>query len=124
MEKVYADKKIDFARQKDFDIPVEMANDPISADTDLSTLINLDDSLAEDNGNGDAIDFMNEGYDDPVVPIVKPIDSSKSRSGSEKKQDNKKDPVTGSPKAVLKIGLPDNKTTKPKPNPKPDNDYK
>jgi penicillin-binding protein 1A len=122
MEKVYADKKIDFARQVDFDIPVELANDPISADTDLSTLINLDDSLNEDNGNGDAVDFMNEGYEDPIVPVVKPIDSSKPKTGPDKKPDNKKEPPLGAPKATLKPALLDNKSNKPKP--KPNNDSK
>lgn len=122
MEKVYADKKIDFPRQKDFDIPVEVANDPIFADTDISSLIDLNDSLAEDNGNGDASDFMNEGYDVPVAPVVKPIDSSsKSKTSSDKKPEDKKDPPPGSPKATLKPAVTDPKNSRPKP--KPDNDY-
>jgi len=123
MEKVYADKKIDFPRQKDFDVPVEVANNPISADTDLATLINMDDSLTEDNGNGDALDFMNEGYGDPEMPVVKPIDTNNTpKTNTEKKSDDKKDPPFKTPKATLKPGAVENKNNKPKP--KPDNDYR
>jgi len=123
MEKVYADKKIDFPRQKDFDVPVEVANNPISADTDLATLINMDDSLTEDNGNGDALDFMNEGYGDPEMPVVKPIDTNNTpKINTEKKSDDKKDPPFKTPKATLKPGAVENKNNKPKP--KPDNDYR
>ena len=118
MEKVYADKKIDFPRQKDFDVPIELANDPIFADTDLSSLIDADDSLSIENGNGDAIDFMNEGYDVPVDPAVNPIDTNKPKIPTDKK-----DAPAGAPKAIIKTGVDDNKN-KPKPKPKPDNDYK
>lgn len=116
MEKVYADKKIDFPRQKDFDIPIELANDPIFADTDLSSLIDADDSLSIENGNGDAIDFMNEGYDVPDDPATNPIDTNKPKTPTDKK-----DPTAGAPKAILKTGVDDNKN---KPKPKPNNDYK
>ena len=118
MEKVYADKKIDFPRQKDFDVPIELANDPIFADTDLSSLIDADDSLSIENGNGDAIDFMNEGYDVPVDPAVNPIDTNKPKIPTDKK-----DAPAGAPKAIIKTGVDDNKN-KPKPKSKPDNDYK
>jgi penicillin-binding protein 1A len=116
MEKVYADKKIDFPRQKNFDVPVELANDPIFADTDLSSLIDANDSLSIENGNGDAIDFMNEGYDVPVEPATNPIDTNKPKTPTDKK-----DLPAGAPKAIMKTGVEDNKN---KPKPKPDNDYK
>ncbi len=78
MEKVYADKKLNYGSVKEFEVPIELKNDPISADpTYLYNLDNGTDTLPEDKGNGDANDFFGDGYSDfmndtPTKPMPKP----------------------------------------------------
>lgn len=110
MSKVYADKKIIFNRQKEFDAPAELKNDPIFADVNIAGLASQGDSLNEDTGNGDGSDFFDEEPTD-IAPVV--IDSPKN-----KKPDDKKD---NTPKAQMKPA--DDKKNQPKTKPKSDNDY-
>ncbi|RZM12465.1 MAG: penicillin-binding protein, partial [Pedobacter sp.] len=69
MSKVYADKRIGITRQKDFDEPAELKNDPIYADSRFEDLLNSGDSLTEENGNGDAGAFFGEEEtgDNPAI---------------------------------------------------------
>ena len=55
MEEVYANKKLNYGTQKEFDIPLEMKLDPISADPEY--LIRID----KDAGLGDGYDDGNSG---------------------------------------------------------------
>ncbi|MDB5203756.1 MAG: peptidoglycan glycosyltransferase [Ferruginibacter sp.] len=112
MSKVYADSKMGITRQKEFDAPAELKNDPIYADTRFSDALKSGDSLVEDNGNGDAGDFLLEDNNDMVLPDtpVKPI----------KKEEKKEEPK------IIKPASPvtDDKKTVPKPKPATNNDYK
>jgi penicillin-binding protein 1A len=110
MSKVYADNKLPMTKQKEFDAPAELKNDPIYADINFAELVNKGDSFVEDNGNGDANDFMDEAPPEKPVPDT-PVN---------KKPDDKKGNNTP-PKAVLKPA--DNKSNGTKPPQKKDNDY-
>ncbi len=110
MSKVYADNKITISRQKTFDAPAELRNDPIYADINFAELVNKGDSFVEDNGNGDANDFMD----------VEPVETPTPDTPVNKKPDDKKG-NTVPPKAVMKPA--DNKNNGTKPPPKKDNDY-
>ena len=95
MSKVYADRKIPLTRQETFDAPAELLNDPIYADINFADIVNKGDSLTEENGNGDANDYLDE---DPS--IVSP-DTVKSKTPADKKPADKKD--NGAvPKATMK----------------------
>ena len=115
MSKVYADSKIPITRQKEFDAPAELRNDPIYADINFTELINRGDSFVEDNGNGNANDFMDEEIPDiikaPDTPVIK-----------NKKQEDKKDNNPPPAKALMKPAADDKKNA-PKPKPKKENDY-
>ena len=95
MSKVYADRKIPLTRQEIFDAPAELLNDPIYADINFADIVNKGDSLTEENGNGDANDYLEE---DPS--IVSP-DTVKSKTPAEKKPADKKD-NGAAPKATMK----------------------
>jgi hypothetical protein len=114
MSKVYADNKIPMTRQKEFDAPAELKNDPIYADINFAELVNKGDSFIEDNGNGDANDFMEQ----EKPPMEKPVQDTPVS----KKPDDKKDNATTAPKALMKP-LPDDKKNATRPKPKKENDY-
>jgi penicillin-binding protein 1A len=114
MSKVYADKSLsDYTSQKEFTVPTELRNDPIFADSRFNAIVNSGDSLAGDNGNGDAGDFIQDETDG----TNKPADTVKSPKKEDKK-DNK--PVTTPPAAIKPA---ENKAAAPKPKPKTGNDY-
>lgn len=111
MSKVYADKNILLTRQKEFDAPAELKNDPIYADVNIAGLASQGDSLNEDSGNGDGNDFFGDEPVEDIAPVA--VDTPKN-----KKPDNKTDNV---PKAQMKPA--DDKKNQPKQKPKNDNDY-
>ncbi len=79
MAKTYADKKLNYGRQKEFDAPAELKNDPIFADSNFDRYLKSGDSLMENNGNGDAGDFMSADpeaarQDSPVRSVPKKED--------------------------------------------------
>lgn len=107
MSKTYADKKLNYGRQKEFDEPTEVKNGPISADAFDRALI-TGDSLTEETGNGSAIDFGDESdglMDTPVKTIPKKDEKKETKPSATTPQANK----------------PDDK--KPAAKPKKDNDY-
>lgn len=112
MSKVYGDNKITITKQKEFDAPAELKNDPIYADINFAELVNKGDSFIEDNGNGDANDFMDE-----AAPVQKPAPDTPVN----KKPDDKKD-NNAPPKALIKPSA-DDKKNGAKPKPKKENDY-
>jgi len=110
MARVYADKRLDFAKQKTFDEPAELRNDPIYADINFSDIVNRGDSLTEDNGNGDAGDFA----DPEIKDEYKSIDTSRPNKKPDEKIINKNLPA---------ITPADDKKNLPKPKPKKENEY-
>ena len=109
MQKVYGDKKFEnYTSQKEFSAPAELKNDPIFADANMDNALSNGDSLTEDNGNGDAVDFLG---DDGMGDIATPDTGKKAP-----KKDGGK--PTTSPAVV-----PDEKQVPAKPKPKSTNDY-
>ena len=123
MSKVYADKKLEYGKIKEFEKPTELANDPIYADQNMDKYFRDGDSTTVDEGNGDDIDYINPPMPDNIVvekvgiesqiPIKDGDTSSKAKKPDEKK-DNKL-PTPG-------IKPPEDKTKKIV-KPKPANDY-
>ena len=59
MKKVYEDKSLGYGKLKVFEEPAQMAKNPIYADMNFKDIVNSGDStLAEDQGNGNAGDFI------------------------------------------------------------------
>jgi len=93
MSKVYADKKLDYGKIKEFPISENLKNQVSYADEDWSKLFNQGDSLGNDVGNGDADDFFNapSDYDtpkknEPGNKVPKAVmDSSKAKKPDDKK---------------------------------------
>lgn len=84
MSKVYADKKLNYGKIKEFDIPAELKNDPIYADANFSNIVGGADSLNVDDNflNGD------EFFSIDSLPFVEPADNKKDtgRKNSKKTQ--------------------------------------
>ena len=127
MSKVYADKSLHLGKMKEFDQPAELRNDPIYADTRFSDILNTGDTLTQDNGNGDAGDFLQNEENSDYKAIDSPlIKAPVKEENKDQKKDNK--PVTPVNKAVDNKAIlpatkpPENKTV-PKPKPKTVNDY-
>ena len=124
MNKVYADKKLEYGKVKEFEKPTEFSNDPIYADQNLAKYFMDGDSITVDEGNGDAVDFINTPMPETGAPEAIGIESQIPKNkvdtnGTAKKPDDKKDTKTPSP-AVK----PDNKKPVTKPDkPKPATDY-
>ena len=118
MNKVYADKKLQYGKIKEFEKPLEFENDPIYADQNMARYFHEGDSTTIDEGNGDADDFINlpmpEKTDNESQVIVTPVDSTSKA----KKPDDKKDIKLPTPA----IKPPDTKQKKVV-KPKPTNDY-
>lgn len=122
MTKVYADKKLEYGKQKEFEKPAEFDNDPIYADQNMAKYFLEGDSTV-DEGNGDAGDFINtpmpESNNNEKIAIESQIPGNPADTNNKaKKPDNKKDnklPVPG-------IKPPEDKTKKVV-KPKPTNDY-
>ncbi len=118
MNKVYADKKLQYGKIKEFEKPSEFENDPIYADQNMARYFHEGDSTTIDEGNGDADDFINlpmpEKTDNESQVIVTPVDSTSKAKKPEEKKDIKL-PTPG-------IKPPDVKQKKVV-KPKPTNDY-
>ncbi len=65
MNKVYSDKKLPYGNMLKFEEPAAFVNDPVYADDNLERLAREGDSTQyEDQGNGDAGDFMDVPFSD------------------------------------------------------------
>jgi penicillin-binding protein 1A len=117
MSKTYADKKLNYGRQKEFDAPAELKNDPIFADSNFDRYLKSGDSLMEDNGNGDAGDFLSA---DPEPPQTdSPV---KTVPKKEEKKEVTPATIVMPPPGTTPVKVDDKKpVTKPKPKEK--NDY-
>jgi penicillin-binding protein 1A len=122
MNKVYADKKLEYGKLKEFEKPSEFDNDPIYADPNMAKIFQMGDST-NDEGNGDAGDFINppmpENNNTEKITIESeipknPADSNNKAKKTEDKKDNKL-PTPG-------IKPPEDKSKKVV-KPKPANDY-
>ncbi|MEO7263421.1 MAG: transglycosylase domain-containing protein [Ferruginibacter sp.] len=113
MEKVIADSRIPYGKQKTFDIPAELKNDPISGDIRYGDIIDAGDSLGGDNGNGSADDFLLDKEES------KP-DTSKNKKSDAPIAPEKKDNKLNGP-ALLKPS--EEKKPEIKPKPKKENEY-
>ncbi|MBK6633865.1 MAG: hypothetical protein IPG38_05725 [Chitinophagaceae bacterium] len=80
MNKVYADKKLDYGIVKTFEKPIELSNDPVYADVNFSKYFLEGDSAAIDEGNGTADDF----FDSKPPPDNKPIEKIEIRARSQR----------------------------------------
>ena len=109
MSKVYADSRIHFNRQKEFDIPAEVKGNMIYADTEIDRIASEGDSLNADFGNGDVSDYS-DGL--PEDDYSAPVDTPKNK----KTEDKNNVP----PKATMK---PADDKSKPKQKPKDNNEY-
>ena len=109
MQKLYADKRFeDITAQRTFTAPADLKNATQFADATFENILNDGDSLTEDNGNGDAGDFLK---DDPT-DMSTPVDTQK------------KDPKKDDKKITAPDGVIDDKKNAPKPKPKSTgNDY-
>lgn len=121
MNKVYADKKLEYGQVKTFEKPLELTNNPIYADN-FDKYFMEGDSTTLDEGNGNADDFFNA----PPPPDNKPIEKIAIESqipkavtdtGKTKKQDDKTDKKGITPM----LNPADDKNKKPV-KPKPIND--
>ena len=121
MNKVYADKKLEYGQVKTFEKPLELTNNPIYADN-FDKYFMEGDSTTLDEGNGNADDFFNA----PPPPDNKPIEKIAIESqipkavtdtGKTKKQDDKADKKGITPM----LNPADDKNKKPV-KPKPIND--
>ena len=66
MKKVYSDKKLLYGKVKEFEKPSGLSNDPIYADQNMARFFHEGDSTTRDEGNGDAIDFINPPMNDNI----------------------------------------------------------
>ena len=110
MTKVYADKRFEnYTTQKTFVAPAELKNAPIFADAAFQNTLERGDSLIEDNGNGNADDFLKDEYYEE-----KPLTDTNKKE--QKKEDKK---IIVPPPAIIEEKK---NLTKPKPKPA-GNDY-
>lgn len=114
MAKVYSNKQLDFVKQKTFDEPAELRNDPIYADINFSDILNRGDSLTQDNGNGDAGDFADEN--EGLIEGNKPVDTTNKQN----KNPQEKKELLKIPPAIV---TGDDKKNLPKPKPKKESEY-
>lgn len=116
MNRVYADKKLDYGKMKEFEKPAELKNDPIYADINFADIVNQGDSLHESNGYDDANDFFG---DDPSKDMMN------EPAAKEKETTPKPTDTSRSGKAAInsKPAATDDKKPAAKPKQKAQNDY-
>ena len=132
MEKVYKNKKLPYGQITKFEEPAAFLNDPIYADETFANLVNKGDStLYDDQGNGDAGDFIMAPSED--LNKTEPGSANPKKATAEKPNpttinpaDKKSDkPATITTPVKTPVLKPDDKTKKqiaPE-NPKKQNDY-
>jgi penicillin-binding protein 1A len=125
MKKVYADKTLPYGQLTRFEEPAAMANNPIYADKGFENLVNEGDANTDNQGNGDASDFITDPGTS-AVPIESDLNTAKPDTNSKPKPkdpalptSNKPDDKKGSPallpaKPTDKNKIPAPKTDKPK----------
>ncbi len=143
MKKVYEDKKLGYGNIKKFEEPAQMSNNPIYADDQsFLHLVNSGDSsnYAEDQGNGNAGDFIDEPLNENKAADAPKVESqfdntkkdtsvkSKAKAETTPLSPKPQEPLQKDPKAVmpapLKVAEDKNKkNTKPDKPKTVKNDY-
>jgi penicillin-binding protein 1A len=128
MNKVYADKSLNYGTVLNFQEPAALSNDPTYGDAAFSNIVNNGDSTQnEDQGNGNAGDFIEgplngSGSD---VPIESQLPTSKKDTVAKIKTDlppaKPADKNISKPAPAIKPDDKNKKTVKPKGN--SSNDY-
>ena len=129
MKKVYEDKSLGYGKLNTFEEPAQMAKNPIYADVNFKDIVNSGDStLAEDQGNGNAGDFIVDPLVDNATPpnaanteITKKDSVSKTKGKAEAVPTSIKPPNQKDAKAVMPSPIKPTKQDKPKPA--KNNDY-
>lgn len=117
MNRVYADKKLDFGKVTEFEKPAELKNDPIYADINFADIVNQGDSLHESNGYDDANDFFQDESTGNDLANPKPNETPARKPGA----DSVKAVMPSRP--LIKVLDEKEKKNLPKPKSKPSNDY-
>lgn len=123
MAKVYADKKLNYGKMKEFEKPATMNNEELSADADWGRIFRQGDSTSVDEGNGDAGDFMDAPMFEETPAENIPIESDINKPDTGKKDNKPADAIKQTAPPALKPA--DDKTKKPaKPEPAKNNPVK
>jgi len=86
MSKVYKDKSLGYGKQKKFEEPVQMSKDPIYADQNFKDIVNQGDSSNyQDQGNGNAGDFIDDSTTNESSTSVNDYRETKTDSFSKAK---------------------------------------
>jgi penicillin-binding protein 1A len=83
MQSVYADKKLNYGKIKEFEQPLELKNDPIYAESNFANIVTTGDSLNQESGNENSDDFFVDEQTDEMIDD-KQIPKSSSDSGKSK----------------------------------------
>ena len=131
MKKVYEDKSLGYGKLNAFEEPAQMAKNPIYADVNFKDIINSGDStLAEDQGNGNAGDFIVDPLSDNAAePLPNAANTEITKKDSVSKVKSKVDALLTPTKpaaqkdvkAVMPAPIKPIKQDKPKPA--KNNDY-
>ncbi len=129
MKKVYEDKSLGYGKLKAFEEPAQMVKNPIYADVNFNDIVNSGDStLAEDQGNGNAGDFIVDPLtDNPNLNLPAAPSSEKPQKDTVIK--NKADANTVPSKPAIQKGAkavmpaPIKPVKQEKTAPKKNNDY-
>ena len=125
MKKVYEDKSLGYGKLNAFEEPAQMGKNPIYADVNFKDIVNSGDStIAEDQGNGNAGDFIVDPLADNATPplpkdanaeITKKDTVLKSKAKVEALPTSTKAPVQKDAKAVMPAPIKPIKQDKTKP---------
>ncbi len=112
MSKVYGDKKLGFGKIKEFEKPLSMNTEELSADA-MERIFRQGDSTSVDEGNGNAGDFIDAPMTDETPQENIPIESELSTkpAADTGKKDNKQEAAKQSVPPALKPT--EDKTKKP-----------
>ena len=131
MKKVYEDNSLGYGKLNAFEEPAQMAKNPIYADVNFKDIINSGDStLAEDQGNGNAGDFIVDPLSDNAAePLPNAANTEITKKDSVSKVKSKVDALLTPTKpaaqkdvkAVMPAPIKPIKQDKPKPA--KNNDY-
>ncbi len=89
MNKVYNDRSLGYGKQTDFEQPAEMANNPIYADQNFKNIATQGDGVVdpedEDQGNGDAVDFIDPATTGADIPVESQFSTDKKDTSTKNK---------------------------------------
>jgi hypothetical protein len=86
MQSVYADKKLNYGKIKEFEQPLELKNDPIYAESNFANIVTTGDSLNQESGNENSDDFFVDEQTDEMIDDKQNPKSSSDSGKSKSKQ--------------------------------------